>query len=479
MTSKLQVGSRMKREGVMEFQDCVISQYQNVKDKGYGCEEVTTLPGIWSCFWNSKLPTWNETLEESNKFKYIKVLSKKDGQYCLLNTELYKKRTELSAKIMLIDAHSRALNFKKKAYLHVVGLGLGVWRISKLQEKLYVEAWGRAIQQVDTSNIACIDFSWIDCSECLGAKSGETIQGTNVQVKFSKRNLHDPVPDGTFLVCNFAWDGNSLPGNEYWTFKTSSTGDSAAASSTCVAELHNHYINSMVTAENLHIATSRGVFHIGDYAKYFIEDTLHLQTNNVNNNDIVDSKTNSENWFGNAANNTETFNDHSSSSRSPPEKNGEVVTSLKEEFKQIENANESLNSGNLEADEKEIVDIPPKESSIIPLEDSVSSDALQNSSNKSKKNKKKKKKTQKKPTEMKIEVIDYSLFSDNKEKKTDTFSIISDSTSVKNKKAKKSCGEQEYEVIDFKSLSNDSSDSLNNVVNTNNSFKKKNKKQRK
>ena len=69
-----QVGSKKKCEGVMKYQDCVINQYQYVKDKGYGCEEMTTLPGIWSCFCNSELPTWNEAHEVSN---ILKVLSEK------------------------------------------------------------------------------------------------------------------------------------------------------------------------------------------------------------------------------------------------------------------------------------------------------------------------------------------------------------------------------------------------------------------
>ena len=95
----------------MEFQNCVINQYQkNVKFKRYCCEGVTTLPDIWSCFCISKLPTWKEAHEESNKLKKIKVLNVKKVNIVPLNIELYKKKQNFLQKSGLLIVHIRALN---------------------------------------------------------------------------------------------------------------------------------------------------------------------------------------------------------------------------------------------------------------------------------------------------------------------------------------------------------------------------------
>lgn len=64
---------------------------------------------------------------------------------------------------------------------------------------------------------------------------------------------------------SYAWDGNALPGNEFWLGSLSGSGDPAAASSTQIAEIHNPHINPIVCAENLRIATPNGLI---PYIKY-------------------------------------------------------------------------------------------------------------------------------------------------------------------------------------------------------------------
>lgn len=75
--------------------------------------------------------------------------------------------------------------------------------------------------------------------------------------------------ENTLLVVSYAWDGNALPGNEFWMGMLKSTGDSSTACSTLITELHNVHINqTMVNGDNLHIASEKhGVVHISDYVK--------------------------------------------------------------------------------------------------------------------------------------------------------------------------------------------------------------------
>lgn len=66
-------------------------------------------------------------------------------------------------------------------------------------------------------------------------------------------------------MVSYAWDGNALPGNEWWSGKLGSSGDSAAASSTQITELHNPHINPLISANNLMIITGNNVVPLEKY----------------------------------------------------------------------------------------------------------------------------------------------------------------------------------------------------------------------
>ncbi|XP_069996049.1 uncharacterized protein [Penaeus vannamei] len=260
------VGARFEREGVMEWQDCVVTPEQNTAERGYGEDppQKRWLVREWGRLWGAgPLPTWEQAqqAQQDSEDSFVPLSSR-----MLLNTRVYKARIRLPAELLLAEASSRAAAAEKKAYVHVVGLGLGVWQVSPRQEQLFVDAWGEALAAVDTAHIGHVDFSWIKATQCHGAGDGDEFPGTAVVVHFSQRALHDPVPAGTLLVDSFAWDGNSLPGNEYWKGKLSASGDPAAACSSGVAELHNALINPRVCAENLHVVAGGRVEHVASYA---------------------------------------------------------------------------------------------------------------------------------------------------------------------------------------------------------------------
>ncbi|CAL4214919.1 unnamed protein product [Meganyctiphanes norvegica] len=260
------VGARLKKVEYMEWQDCIVTPKQNTPENGYGIQQgQPKLQHIWNKFYEG-MPTWNEIDTKDSKYRQVK-------NDTFLNTEVYKKRIRLTALTLIAEATARAEANKLKAYIHVVGLGLGVWCASNEQDKYFVEAWGEVLQKANTSSIAYVDFSWINAENCLGVKNGEKFKDKEIIIRFSERALHAPVPEGTLLVDSYAWDGNALPGNEYWLNMLSSTGDGAAACSSGVAELHNSYINTTaVCGSNLNVVAPNGkIHHISEYARMYLQ----------------------------------------------------------------------------------------------------------------------------------------------------------------------------------------------------------------
>lgn len=260
------VGTRLKKVGYVEWQDCIVTKNQNTREHGYGKVGSTPrLQHLWGCLWESALPEWKDVSPEDENIFQI-------NKQNYFNISIYKARMQLSAEILLAEAKSRAISANLMAYIHVVGLGLGVWRACHEQDAWFVDAWGDALKAADTTHVAHVDFSWIGATKCFGVGEGEVFPGTGVTLHFSKRSLHDPVPPGTLLVVTYAWNGNCLPGNEYWLGKLDRTGDGAASSSSGVAELHNVHINANVCGANLHVAGPWGVMHIGEYVSRVLRE---------------------------------------------------------------------------------------------------------------------------------------------------------------------------------------------------------------
>ncbi|KAI0903333.1 hypothetical protein F4823DRAFT_298861 [Ustulina deusta] len=164
---------------------------------------------------------------------------------------MYKARIRVTADILFLEASQRAKAVGKKAYVYVVGLGLGVWawHPSGNQSLLYVQAFIESLEQLgdSLSHIGTVEFAWID--EVLGFKQRSMTFGasqTVIDVRFSRRNPAEKLrgaDENQLLVLSYAWDGNAFPGNEYWVGSLTATGDPAAACMSTISELHNPMVN--------------------------------------------------------------------------------------------------------------------------------------------------------------------------------------------------------------------------------------------
>ncbi|KAI1126201.1 hypothetical protein F5Y10DRAFT_215956 [Nemania abortiva] len=164
---------------------------------------------------------------------------------------VYKARIRISADILLLEANQRAEIAGKKAYVYVVGLGLGVWasRDADNQSLSYVKAFMESLEELgdSLSHVGTVEFAWID--EVLGFKQRSMKFGASqrvIDVRFSRRNPAEKLTgadENHLLVLSYAWDGNAFPGNEYWAGSLTATGDPAAACMSTISELHNPMIN--------------------------------------------------------------------------------------------------------------------------------------------------------------------------------------------------------------------------------------------
>lgn len=162
-----------------------------------------------------------ELTELWTKYLY-RGYAKIDGAF---NHHRYHSRIRHTAANLLQEASDRAGEAHTKAYVYVVGLGLGVWQHNKSQQYNYVNAFMGVVNYTVLRNIGTIDFAWIDVDseEQKHVLNGEIRNG--IKITFSKRNPAELVPvENQLLVVSYAWDGNAFPGNEYWCGSLSGSG---------------------------------------------------------------------------------------------------------------------------------------------------------------------------------------------------------------------------------------------------------------
>lgn len=179
----------------------------------------------------------------------IDLDARRDERYVFgdFDEEMYKARLRVSFDLLLLEAEARARAAGRDAVVHVVGLGLGVWRMHSAQNRWYVEAFAESLRELDLECISVVEFGWIsEVPPATKEAVREAARENVIDVRFTQA---DPCrklvgeDEGKLLIVTWAWDGNSYVGNEYWNQSLSASGDPAAVCFSTIGELMNPDIN--------------------------------------------------------------------------------------------------------------------------------------------------------------------------------------------------------------------------------------------
>lgn len=257
------VGTRFEKPGYMEWKHIVITPEQNTPQNGYGIEgkkasemKFNSLK-MWANLYGEGdeqedyFPTFDQAAKSD---KYLQINEK-----TYFNVNAYKARLKMTIEPFLIDADQRAQDQGKAAYVLAEGIGLGVWRLDKLQNNLMMEVYAEILKENDLPNISDINFCRITEDPSHFNSYAEKI-GLFTQTKWSKKDFHfenrepaEKLKDADkkkLLVTSYAWDSNCYPGNEYWVGGLNCSADPAAACCSTIPELQNPEVNPMVSGKN-------------------------------------------------------------------------------------------------------------------------------------------------------------------------------------------------------------------------------------
>ncbi len=233
-----QNGSRFERRSKMEWRYMIIDREQNTLENGYGPNNNTkngSYLSIWANFYSvDYFPLFTEVeVDETGRFCKLNT-----GNY--LDLFVYKHRIKILAEVFLKEANYRAKKINKKAFCHVVGLGLGAWKLSSvrdIQTVITIEVYLELIANGVFEHISDLYFSWFNIPK-IGINIPTHLG--NTQIYTGHRNPAEQLDDqNKLLVANWAWDPNAYIGNEYWCGNLRASGDPAASCCSFIAYLGN------------------------------------------------------------------------------------------------------------------------------------------------------------------------------------------------------------------------------------------------
>jgi hypothetical protein len=271
------VEPRYEKYGLMEAKYIIITRDNNIVNNKYGLnpaiyglnptlyDEKNPLTLWKKLFTNSRypngltFPTFDEAKDQvaNGSTRFVPI----DNNQNYFDTWAYKERMRLVIEPLLFEANSRAQQYKKVAYLHIIGpnfapksateLGSDV---TSIEVPLMLDVYAETIRNYNIPHVSDINFSWFPFgSTCGGYKNDDMfITDDNlIKIHFSERNPADALGYRDYdklLIVTYAANSNAYAGNEYWRGEGKTTASSAcqAALSSSMATMQNPDINDKI-----------------------------------------------------------------------------------------------------------------------------------------------------------------------------------------------------------------------------------------
>jgi len=294
------VGARFEEPLKMEAQHMLVSKKHNTENF-YGKEAIASSYGwrmkLWADFYKvDYFPTYDEVKEwkdskDSRGYIYATCNTPYGIEY--LDMGLYLRKIGSVYKTYIVDAMKRytlgdkSINpdpNQKGLYIIFTGLGLGAWVKNKnIQTYAMIQVIYKNIYEYikgftpSQNPIKFIELNFIlDNSYSLNTLKSlydgekepilhlmanehlhtfhEQIIERGTQIVYTKQPPFRKELEGYSVVCNYAWDSNSFPGNEYWGKRLQASGDPAAACCSTIVQLQNPYVNfNLLNPESIQV----------------------------------------------------------------------------------------------------------------------------------------------------------------------------------------------------------------------------------
>ena len=274
------VGTRCEVPERNEYAHMLITPKQNTTLKGYGKDSSSELKrqhAHWAKFYSQGnnddfyFPSFQEAIKDKSG-KYAIISENK-----LLNVAVYKQRLKAVIAPFLISANEYGSIMHKEVYIEVGRLGLGSWAVApSIQTPLQLEVYAELLSELSLHHIKTINFGrFLPEGESilhdLITKHQITKANPHLKIQCIEREPAQKLPpedENKLLVINYAWDGNSYPGNEYWLNMLSASTDPATACYTQIAELQNPLINPNVSGASTYVALKSGLVPIQQFNNF-------------------------------------------------------------------------------------------------------------------------------------------------------------------------------------------------------------------